>query len=467
VSGVGHKPGLHRGLSNRHIQLIAIGGAIGTGLFMGAGKMIYVSGSSILLTYMIIGFFLFFVMRALGELLLSNLEFRSFADFASYYLGDWAGFFVGWSYWMTLVIAGVADFIVVGGYFKFWFPELSGWIPGMATLAGLFFVNVLAVKLFGELEFWFALVKIVAIVALIVAGIVMVTTGFVSPNGITASLTHVVAPGTMFPHGVMGFFAGFQIAIFSFAGIELLGTTAAEAENPQKTLPKAVNAVPVRVLLFYVLSLTCIIAVSSWAKVAPNRSPFVELFLLAGLPTAAGVINFVVTTSAMSSANCDVFSTSRMLFGLAEENDAPRAFRRLSKTSVPVTALIFSSLCMLVGTALLLAIPDLMTVFTIISTIAAILFIFTWCMILISYLAYRRKRPDLHLKSTFKMPAGILMSWCCLIFFAFVLVLLALEPDTRDALAFMPVWFAFLSVMYVSRLIKKRQREGLRTSIQS
>src|SRR6516225_2945047 len=182
VSGVGHKPGLHRGLSNRHIQLIAIGGAIGTGLFMGAGKMICVSGSSILLTYMIIGFFLFFVMRALGELLLSNLEFRSFADFASYYLGDWAGFFVGWSYWMTLVIAGVADFIVVGGYFKFWFPELSGWIPGMATLAGLFFVNVLAVKLFGELEFWFALVKIVAIVALIVAGIVMVTTGFVSPN---------------------------------------------------------------------------------------------------------------------------------------------------------------------------------------------------------------------------------------------------------------------------------------------
>ncbi|MGE8060706.1 amino acid permease [Pseudomonas sp. NPDC089547] len=447
---------LVRGLANRHIQLIAIGGAIGTGLFMGAGKMIHVSGSSIVLTYAIIGFFLFFVMRALGELLLSNLKFKTFADFATHYLGPWAGFFVGWSYWMTLVIVGVADFIVIGGYFKFWFPDLSPWIPGMGTLAFLFLLNIMAVKAFGEMEFWFALIKIVAIVSLIVAAFVMVASGFVSPTGVTASFKHVIEPGTMFPNGIMGFFAGFQIAIFSFAGIELLGTTAAEAKDPYKTLPKAINAVPIRVLLFYVLSLSCIIAVSSWAMVAPDKSPFVQLFQIAGLPIAAGVINFVVISSAMSAGNCDVFSSSRMLFGLSCEVDAPSVFKRLSKSAVPMPALIFSCFCMFMGTALLVLIPDLMTVFTTVSTIAAILFIFTWCIILGSYLAYRAKRPDLHETSTFKMPAGIFMSWACLAFFVFVLGLLALEPDTRQALVFMPLWFVYLFVMYRIQRVKKR-----------
>ncbi|MGE8064971.1 amino acid permease [Pseudomonas sp. NPDC089569] len=452
----GTEPKLVRGLANRHIQLIAIGGAIGTGLFMGAGKMIHVSGSSIVLTYAIIGFFLFFVMRALGELLLSNLNFKTFADFATHYLGEWAGFFVGWSYWMTLVIVGVADFIVIGGYFKFWFPDLTPWIPGMATLGFLFLLNIMAVKAFGEMEFWFALIKIIAIVSLIVAAVVMVATGFVSPNGVAASFSHVIEPGTMFPNGVMGFFAGFQIAIFSFAGIELLGTTAAEAKDPYKTLPKAINAVPVRVLLFYVLSLSCIIAVSSWAMVAPDKSPFVQLFQTAGLPIAAGVINFVVISSAMSAGNCDVFCSSRMLFGLSCEVDAPSMFKRLSKSAVPMTALFFSCFCMFMGTALLVLVPDLMVVFTTVSTIAAILFIFTWCIILASYLAYRAKRPDLHASSTFKMPAGVVMSWACLVFFVFVLGLLALERDTRQALVFMPLWFVYLFVMYRIQRTKKR-----------
>ena len=453
----GGESGLTRGLANRHIQLIAIGGAIGTGLFMGAGKMIHVSGSSILITYMIIGFFLFFVMRALGELLLSNLQFKSFVDFVSHYVGDWAGFFVGWSYWMTLVVAAITDSIALGGYFRFWFPQLSVWIPGVATLAVLFSANVLMVRMFGELEFWFALIKILAIMSLIVTGVVMIVMGHISPDGVKASLFHVAEPHALFPNGLWGFFAGFQIAIFSFAAIELVGVTAAEAENPRKTLPKAINAVPVRVLLFYVLSLACIIAVSSWDKIASDRSPFVGLFLLAGLPIAAGVINFVVTTSAMSAANCDVFSTSRMLFGLASEEAAPAIFRKVSKSAVPLPALISSCLCMLLGTSLLLAIPDLMILFTIVTTISAILFIFTWCMILVAYLAYRQKRPDLHAESAFKMPAGTVMSWCSLFFFGFVLVLLSLEADTRQALVYMPLWFLFLTLIYRGLLARRRE----------
>jgi D-serine/D-alanine/glycine transporter len=456
---------LERGLSNRHIQLISIGGAVGTGLFMGAGKTISLSGTSIILTYMIIGFFLFFVMRAMGELLLSNLKYKSFADFGAAYLGPWAGFFIGWSYWLTWVVGAIADYVVIGGYFQFWYPDLPAWIPAICTLGLLLFLNILTVKLFGELEFWFAIIKIVAIVSLIIAGAILISTAYVSPNGVTASLANLTEKGTMFPYGVAGFFAGFQIAIFSFAGIELVGTTAAETANPRKTLPRAINAVPIRVILFYVLSLICIIAVTSWHDVSPIKSPFVQLFLLAGLPAAAGMINFVVTTSAMSAANSGVFSTSRMIYGLAVEKDAPAIFKVLSRSSVPVAGLLFSCFCMLVGTWLLFAIPDVMTVFTLVSTISAILFIFTWSMILISYLVYRKKRPDLHARSEFKMPWGVPMCWITLIFFVVVVSLLSLEPDTRQALSLMPIWFVALFIFYRVRARGERYkilRKGVR-----
>ncbi|WP_249228925.1 amino acid permease [Brenneria tiliae] len=459
---------LHRGLSNRHIQLISIGGAIGTGLFMGAGKTISMSGTSIIFTYAIIGFFLFLVMRAMGELLLSNLKFKSFADFASAYLGPWAGFFIGWSYWLTWVVGAIADYVVIGSFVQFWFPDLPTWIPAISTLLFLVTLNLFTVKVFGELEFWFALIKVITICALIITGIYLIATSFVSPDGVQASLRHVTNKETLFPHGVFGFFAGFQIAIFSFAGIELIGTTAAETRDPVRTLPKAINSVPIRVLLFYVLSIIVVISVSSWEYIVPDRSPFVQLFMLSGLPAAAAVINFVVTSSAMSAANSGVFSTSRMLYGLSVEKDAPALFKKLANSSVPVPALLFSGLSMLIGTTLLFIIPNVMTVFTLVSTVSAILFIFTWAMILVSYLAYRKKRPELHAKSTFKMPAGIFMSWFALAFFAFVIVLLSFEPDTRRALLLTPLWFLGLTVVYLVRSRSERSiilRNGIRTEI--
>ncbi|USX06750.1 amino acid permease [Paraburkholderia fungorum] len=451
--------GLARGLSNRHIQLISIGGAIGTGLFMGAGKTISISGTSIILTYMVIGFFLFFVMRAMGEMLLSNLRYKSFADFCSAYLGPWAGFFIGWSYWLTWVVGSIADYVVVGGYMQFWFPTLPAWIPAIATLTSLLLLNMLTVKLFGELEFWFALVKIVAILTLIAVGIYLVSTSFVSPAGVRASLSHLVEKDAFMPHGVLGFFAGFQIAIFSFAGIELVGTTAAETKDPERNLPRAINAVPLRVIIFYVLSLACIISVSSWKNISAHVSPFVQLFLAAGFPMVAAVINFVVTTSAMSAANSGVFSTSRMLYGLASTKDAPALFRWLTSRSVPVMGLLFSCLCMLIGILLLFVIPDVMSIFTIVSTVSAILFIFVWSLILVAYLVYRMRNPDLHAKSRFKMPGGIPMASLCLAFFVFVVGLLTLDADTRSALRVMPLWFFLLLVAY------KLTRRGHRRSI--
>ena len=455
------EPELQRSLSNRHIQLIAIGGAIGTGLFMGSGKTISLAGPSIIFVYMIIGFMLFFVMRAMGELLLSNLKYKSFIDFSADLLGPMAGYFTGWTYWFCWIVTGIADVIAISGYTHFWFPDIPLWLPAIGCVALLLSLNLITVKMFGELEFWFAMIKIVAICALVCTGLYMVTTAFQSPTGNSASMANLWNDGGMFPHGRMGFFAGFQIAVFAFVGIELVGTTAAETKNPERNLPRAINSIPLRIIMFYVFALIAILAVTPWRDVVADKSPFVELFMLAGLPAAAGIINFVVLTSAASSANSGVFSTSRMLFGLAMDGDAPSKFKNLSRRAVPSNGLIFSCICLLAGALVIYVVPNLMEAFTLITTVSATLFMFVWTMILLSYLAYRKKRDHLHRASKYKMPGGKFMVWVCLTFFVFILTLLALEDDTRQALYMVPVWFVVLGLGYRTVLRNKQEAADL------
>ncbi len=210
---------LKRGLSARHIQMIALGGAIGTGLFMGAGRNIAVAGTSILVIYVLVGFFTYMVMRAMGELLLTRHDYRSFADFVGEYLGPQASFYLGWTYWLSWVVTCIADVVVCGSYMQYWFPELSAWMPALSMLAILFLLNLLSVKMFGEAEFWFALIKVITIIALIGTGGWMIATGWTSPDGVTASLSHLTDPTAFMPHGITGFFAGFQIAIFSITAL--------------------------------------------------------------------------------------------------------------------------------------------------------------------------------------------------------------------------------------------------------
>ncbi|MFT0520430.1 D-serine/D-alanine/glycine transporter [Pseudomonas faucium] len=455
---------LQRNLTNRHIQLIAIGGAIGTGLFMGSGKTISLAGPSIIFVYMIIGFMLFFVMRAMGELLLSNLNYKSFIDFSADLLGPWAGYFTGWTYWFCWVVTGIADVVAIAAYTQFWFPDLPQWIPALTCVAVLLSLNLVTVKMFGELEFWFALIKIVAILGLVATGLYMVISGFESPSGRTAQLANLWNDGGMFPNGLMGFFAGFQIAVFAFVGIELVGTTAAEAKNPERTLPRAINSIPIRIIVFYVLALIAIMAVTPWRDVVPGKSPFVELFVLAGLPAAASIINFVVLTSAASSANSGVFSTSRMLYGLAQEGDAPRAFEKLSRRAVPANGLYFSCTCLLLGAVLIYLVPNVVEAFTLVTTVSAVLFMFVWTLILLSYLKYRKHRAALHQASNYKMPGGRFMCFVCLAFFAFILVLLSLEDDTRAALLVTPIWFVLLAITYQGVRSKRHPRSAVRNS---
>jgi D-serine/D-alanine/glycine transporter len=444
---------LQRSLSNRHLQLIAIGGAIGTGLFMGSGKTISLAGPSILVIYMIIGFMVFLVMRALGELLLSNLNYKSFIDFSTDLIGPWAGYFVGWTYWLCWITIGIADLSAIIYYLQFFnnglpFTPLEGVMISVASIIFIMGLNLATVKLFGEMEFWFALVKIIAIVVLIAVGFWMIFTGFTSEAGHVASFSNIWSHGGLFPTGAMGFLAGFQIAIFAFVGVELVGTTAAETKDPEKNLPKAVNSIPIRIIIFYVLALCIVMSVTPWDAIDPSISPFVSLFGQAGIAAAAIIMNLVVLSSVMSSMNSGVFSTSRMLFGLSREEQAPHAFSKLNKRAVPANALYFSAVCLLLGAALQYFVPDTVRAFTLATTLSTVLFICVWIMIMWSYIVYYKTRPELHAKSTFKLPGGVFTCWFVITFFIGVIYVLSLEEDTMQALMVSPIWFVLLIVCY-------------------
>lgn len=440
---------LHRGLSNRHLQLIAIGGAIGTGLFLGSGKVISLTGPSVLFIYAVIGFMMFFVMRALGEILLSNLNYKTFGDIAKDLIGPWAGFMVSWTYWCTWVVICIADIIAITAYVSYFNASIPTWIPALVAAFALIILNLQPVKFFGEFEFWFALIKIVAILALIVTGVVLLVTGFENPDtGTQASLMHLFDRGGMFPFGIGGFLLGFQLGIFSFIGVELIGTAAAETKDPHKNLPKAVNSIVVRVLIFYIGALSIIMAITPWDELDPEQSPFVTTFAYAGFAAAALAINFVVLTSAASSANSGFYSGTRMMYALSKDGHAPKRFSLVDSRGVPRRTVFFSSIFLFSAVPILLAGDSVIAAFTFVSSVASSFIIFIWGMLVISYIQYYRKHPERHQTSTFKLPLPRVMPWATLAFFAFIVFTLLIGEDTRIPLLCTPLWFIALAVAW-------------------
>ncbi|MBP3033648.1 amino acid permease [Staphylococcus warneri] len=437
---------LQRELSNRHVQLIAIGGAIGTGLFLGAGQTIAMTGPSILLTYIFIGFMLFMFMRGLGEIIIQNTNFKSFADVTNTYIGPFAGFVTGWTYWLCWIITGMAEVTAVAKYVSFWFPHIPNWISALFCVLILMSFNLLSAKLFGELEFWFSIVKIVTIIGLIIVGAIMILFAYKTQFG-HASLTNLYNHA-IFPKGASGFFMSFQMAVFSFVGIEMIGVTAGETKDPESTIPKAINSVPIRILIFYVGALAVIMSIIPWDKVDPDNSPFVKLFTLIGIPFAAGLINFVVLTAAASSCNSGIFSNSRMLFGLSDNKQAPPAFSKTNKNGVPHVAIIGSSALLLIAALLNYIFPDATLVFTYVTTLSTVLFLIVWALIIIAYINYSSKNPELHKASTYKLPGGKYMGYVILLFFILVFGLLFVNETTRRAIYLTPLWFVLLGLMY-------------------
>lgn len=444
-SHTNQKQTLARGLKNRHVQLIAIGGAIGTGLFLGSGHSIALAGPSILFAYIITGGICFLMMRALGELLLSNTNYHTFIEFVQDYMGEKAAFVTGWTYWFCWISVAMADITAVGIYVKYWFPNIEAWIPSLVTLFILLLMNLLTVKLFGELEFWFACIKVVAILALIGLGAYFIFTGYPTSVGV-ASFSNLWSHGGWFPQGVNGFIQSFQMVVFAFAGIELVGLTAGETENPRKVIPQSINSIPIRIILFYVGALGIIMSIFPWDSVNPDRSPFVEVFLAVGIVGAASIVNFVVLTSAASACNSGVFSTSRLLYSLAKRSHAPGMLEILTNKQVPANALFLSVLVICLVVALQYVIAE--GVFVIITSVATFCFLYIWGIITICHMKFVKARPDLATKSTFKMPLFPILNYAVLAFFAFVIVTLAFNPATRVALFVTPVWFILLLLIY-------------------
>lgn len=442
---------LKRDLSNRHVQLIAIGGTIGTGLFLGSGKAIQLAGPSIIFAYLIVGIALFFVMRALGELLLSKAGYQSLTDIAEEYLGPWASFVTGWTYWFCWIMTAMADVIAVGVYVKYWF-NIPQWIPALICVIILLGLNLLTVKLFGELEFWFALIKVITILALIIIGVILLVMGFKTDAG-SVTVQNLWSHGGLFPNGVSGFLLSFQMVIFAYVGVELVGVSAAETSNPQKNIPPAINKIPLRILFFYVGALIVLLFINPWMELNAAESPFVKTFSLVGIPLAAGIINFVVLTSAASACNSGMFSTSRILYNLSKNDQGPSTFAKLNKNHVPSNGLFVSTLVISAGALLSKLIPD--QAFGIVTTISAICFIWVWSIILICHLRYKKTRPQLHAASAFKAPLTPFINYVVLALFAMILVIMLFSDATRPALLLTPVWFILLFIFYWTRRKKK------------
>ena len=436
-----------RKLKSRHIQLIALGGTIGTGLFLGSGKSIHLAGPSIVLAYLLTGGICFLLMRAMGELLLSDLKTHSFIDFIAKYLGKEVGFVAGWTYWICWITIAMADVTATGMYIQYWFPDIPRWLPGLIVIAILLGLNLITVGLFGETEFWFALVKILAIVALIMAGIVMVIVGFKTPLG-HASLGNLVNYGGFFPKGIKGFLMSFQMVTFGFIGIEMIGVTASEAENPTKVIPKAINEIPTRIIIFYVGSLLALMSIYPWTKISTTDSPFVQVFGDIGISAAAGVINFVVLTAAASACNSSLFSTGRMLFSLnyGKEGKFAQKMSSLSRTQVPANGLIFSAVVIALAVIAEFIVPNASVVFTFISSVATVCFLFIWGAIVLAHLRYRKSLQKQGQKNlvSFKLPLFPVANYLILLFLAFVGVIMCFDQTTFYALLAALIWFGGL-----------------------
>lgn len=444
---------LSRSLKSRHITMIAIGGSIGTGLFLGSGTAIQSAGPSIILTYIIVGLACFFMMRALGELLLSDLSKRSFIESIQEYLGDRDGFVAGWTYWSCWLTCAMADLTATGIYLRYWFPHLPQWIGPCVILIFLILINMVSVGMFGELETAFSIIKIAAIVILIAIGAVMVAFHMPAAGGY-ASLSNLTSHGGFFPRGPLHFFMSFQMVVFAFVGIEMVGLTAGETKNPEQDIPKAINSVPIRIGLFYVGSMLATMSILPWNQIKTSSSPFVQVFETIGIAGAAGIINFVVITAAMSATNGAIFSTSRSLYSLAMTGHAPAGFKKLSNQAVPNRALQFSSFILFVVILLNYFMPA--GIFEILSGVSTIDFIIIWIFILACHMKYRKVHPKGY--SKFNMPLYPLMDWLTMIFFVAVLIILFFVPSTRIALIVSIIFFLALVVGY--SFYRRRKANG-------
>ena len=439
--------GMVRGLQNRHVQLIAIAGTIGTGLFLGAGRSLSLTGPSIILVYMLTGAFMYLMMRAIGEMLYMDPDQHTFINFITKYLGKGWGYFSGWSYWVSLVFLGMAEITAVSNYVQLWFPNWPAWQIQIIFLALLSCVNLIAVKVFGEVEFWFGMIKIVTILALIVTGIFMVTTNFETPAG-HDSLTNITSGFQMFPNGWVKFVMAFQMVFFAYQAIEFVGITTSETANPRQVLPKAIKEIPIRIVIFYVGALLAIMAIFPWQQLPVNKSPFVTVFQMVGIKWAAGLINFVVLTAAASSLNSTLYSTGRHLYQIAKETPNSKVMNRLklnslSRMGIPSRAIIFSAIVVAVS-AFINVLPGVSDAFALITASSSGVYIAIYILTMLAHLKYRKSKE--FMPDGFVMPAYKVLNPLTIVFFLFVFVCLFLQESTYIGAIGATIWIILFGI---------------------
>ncbi|MFJ7724541.1 amino acid permease [Neobacillus sp. NPDC097160] len=446
---VKQEEGLQRALTDRQLTMIAIGGAIGTGLFMGSGIAIGYAGPGVLISYVITACIAVIMMFSLSEMAVVHPTAGSFGTYAEMYLNSWVGFLVRYMYWAAQVIAIGSEAVAVGIYMQYWFPSIPIWLWTLGFGAIILYVNSRSVGNFGSIEYWFAMIKVVAIILFIIFGISVV---FGIGHSESVGFGHYTDNQGFFPHGFKGVWMGVLMAIFSFYGVEIIAVTAGESKNPQKAVPKAMKTMIIRLFLFYILSLAIILAIVPWAHAGATvveQSPFVKVFENSGIRYAAGIMNFVVLTAALSSMNTNLYLTSRMLFSLSRGNYAPKSLGNLNKTGTPVNAILASSGGVLVASLVSYFSP---MAFNYLFGVALFGGILVWIIILVSHLNFRN---SVHLQHPeplpVKAPLFPLLQWIGIILLSAILITMAFSSDFRVAWLVGVPFIIIVSIIFILR----------------
>ncbi|WP_457913777.1 amino acid permease [Candidatus Gillettellia adelgis] len=442
---------LKRGLKNRHIQLISLGGAVGTGLFLGISQTIKMAGPSVILGYAIGGFIAFLIMRQLGEMVVEEPVAGSFSHFSYKYWGHFAGFASGWNYWVLYVLVAMAELTAVGIYVQYWWPDIPTWISAAVFFLLINAINLANVKIYGEIEFWLSIIKVVAIMGMIIFGIYLLLSGMGGPE---ATFTNLWKQGGFLPNGGRGLTMAMAVIMFSFGGLELVGITAAEAENPKKSIPITTHQVIYRILIFYIGSLTVLLSLYPWKKIVEGNSPFVLIFHALDSKLVATMLNVVVLTAALSVYNSCVYCNSRMLYGLAQQGNGLKSLLKVDDRGVPILAIgisgIATALCILIN----YLIPE--RAFKLFMALVVSALVINWAMISLAHLKFRAAKNREGIKPQFKAFWHPFSNYLCLMFMVFILVIMYLTPSIQISVLLLPVWMVILIIGYTIKKYSTR-----------
>lgn len=434
--------GLKRGMKPRHLRMIALGSSIGTGLFLGSGASVQLAGPGVLVSFLIAGFIIYLFMRMLGEMAVAHPVAGSFSAYAREYIGPTAGFITGWNWWFTCIVVGMAELTAAGTFVEFWFPALPHWITALIALVAITALNLIHVGAFAEAEYWLSLVKVAALILMIVGGLALVSG--LSPQP-AIGYQNIVAHGGFFPTGFSGVLLSLVAVLFTFGGIESIGTAAGEAEEPEKSMPKAINTVLWRVLIFYVGGMGIVVLLAPWNELDTSTSPFVQVLDSLGVRAAASLLNAVVLLAALSVLNTMTYSGGRMLRDLSRNGQAPPFFNHTTKAGLPLRALLFNSALM--GSSVLLNYFFEGRILLVLMAIIVGASIITWTAICISHLRFRRIQG----KTSYPAPLFPFANYLCMAFFTLVVVLMAFLPDYRTGLIALPLWVLALGGIWIGK----------------